>query len=84
LNCPSANKRVLLAQITNALTQSGISCAVHKVLIAYTRDRRDGWRALLPHGCIVVLGRPLSPLQRFKTWLSSRSLRKLGHEVVVA
>lgn len=86
LNCPSVNKRVLCAQIMQSISKAGITSAVHKVLIGYVRDRRDGWRTLLPQGCIVVVGKPkgLSPIQYLQTRLAAKSLRKLGHEVLVA
>ena len=86
LNSPSVDRRAVLAQIKDAVSQSGITCAIQKVLIAYTRDYHDGWRSLLPPHCIVVVGKPKrrSPLQRLRTWLSARSLSKLGHEVLTA
>jgi hypothetical protein len=84
LNCSPVSQRTLLAQISNAVVQSGIRSSLQKVLIAYTRERLDGWRSLLPTGCIVVIGNPRSPMQRFRNWFHVRSLRKLGHEVVVA
>jgi len=86
LNCPSVDRRTVLAQIKSAVAQAGIGCAIQKVLIAYTRNDRDGWSALLPPHCIVVVGKPQrsSPLQRLHTWLTARSLSKLGHEVLLA
>jgi hypothetical protein len=56
------------------------------VLIAYARDKRDGWRALLPPGCIVVVGKATrySPVNQFRAWSTSRFLRKQGYEVLVA
>jgi hypothetical protein len=86
LHCPSIDKRSLIAQIGHSVSQSGITLAVQKILIGYARDRESGWQTLLPHGCIVVLGKPnpLAPIQRIRTWLSGRSLRQLGYEVVIA
>jgi len=87
LHCPATSKRAFLVQIGQSILESGIPReAVHKLLIAYTRDPRDAWRTLLPTGCIVVIGKPhrLSPLRHWKTSQSARYLRSLGHEVVVA
>jgi hypothetical protein len=80
------DRRTVLAQIKSAAARAGIGCAIQKVLIVYTRNVRDGWSALLPPHCIVVVGKPQrrSPLQRFHTWLTARSLSKLGHEVLLA
>ena len=87
LHCPATTKRAFLAQIGRSIAVSGIQRqAVHKLLIAYTRDPRDACRTLLPPGCIVVIGEPnrLSPIQRWKTFSSAKYLRSLGHEVIVA
>jgi hypothetical protein len=85
LNRPPVDRGVLLAQIAGAVAQSGITCGVRRVLIAYTRSQEDAWRFLLPPHCIVFIGRPKrSPVQRFRTWLSTKALAKLGHETLVA
>jgi hypothetical protein len=86
LTSPSVDRRVLAAQIIRSVSQSGIRCTINRILIAHVRDCRDGWRALLPPHCIVVVGKSnrLSPIQHFRTWLSAQFLRKLGHEVIVA
>jgi len=87
LHCPATSKSAFLAQIGRSISESGIRReAVHKLLIAYTRDPRDAWHTLLPPGCIVVIGERhrLAPLQHWKTFLSAKHLRSLGHEVVVA
>jgi hypothetical protein len=86
LNCPSVNRSALVSQIKGAVSQSGITCSIQKVLIVYTRDDHDGWRSLLPPHCIVVVGKPggRSPIQRFRTWLSAKFLSRLGHEVLLA
>jgi hypothetical protein len=86
LNCPSVDRRALVSQIKGAVSQSGITCAIQKVLIAYTRDDRDGWRSLLPPHCIVVVGKPEARflIRRLRTWLSAKFLTKLGHEVLLA
>jgi hypothetical protein len=86
LNCPTVDRHALLTQIKASIRQSGISNSIYKVLISYTRDCRDAWRELLPPHCIVVVGKPKlrSPLLRMHTWLSAKSLSKLGHEVVLA
>ncbi len=87
LDRPATSKRTLLAQIAGCISESGIQrAAIHKLLIAYSREARDGWRTLLPAGCIVVIGKPnrLSPVRRWKTRQCAEYLRSLGHEVVLA
>jgi hypothetical protein len=86
LQCPPVDRRVLVAQIQSAIVQSGIGCGVQNVLIAYTRDDHDAWRALLPAHCIVIVGKAgrWSPIRRFRAWRAAEYLRKLGHEVLVA
>ena len=86
LNRPPVDRRKLLTQIAGSVSQSGIALATPpKALIVYARDLADGWRFILPPHCLVVVGRPERPSwQRFKVWLTARSLRKLGHEVLLA
>ncbi len=83
---PDADRRSLLAQISHSVANSRIDPPIHKVLIAYARDQRDGWRALLPAGCIVVVGKAssYSPLELFRSWSTSRFLQKQGYEVLFA
>ena len=86
LNRPPVNRCVLLGQIANSLSQAGIGGETSsKVLLAYARDAYDGWRAILPPHCIVIVGRAnRSPLQRFRSWSTAKFLRKRGYEVLVA
>jgi hypothetical protein len=86
LNRPPTDCRALIAQIAGSISQSGIAFVTPpKALIAYARDSSDGWLAILPPHCIVVVGRPKRSLvQRFRNWLAARFLRHLGHEVLLA
>ena len=86
LQCPDVNRHALCAHIRQSVAQSGVGCDVQKVIIGYARDYQDGWRSLLPPGCIVVVGREVrfSAIQRFQTWRTARCLRRMGYEVLVA
>lgn len=86
LNCPPANHQALLSQMKRCVSLAALARPVNRILIAYARDAHDGWRSMLPHGCVVILGQPrgLSPRRYFQSWACARFLRKLGHEVLVA
>ena len=86
LNHPAVDRRALLEQIKNSVLQSGITCQIQKVLVAYTRDNRDVWRDLLPPHCIVVIGKPKlrDPILWLNTSFLMKSLSKSGYEVVLA
>lgn len=83
---PPGNSSILISRIQGAVERAGIGSPVENVTIAYAREIKTGWKALLPAHCIVVVGRPswLSPIQRITSWFNRRSLRQLGHEVVAS
>lgn len=86
LDHPSVDGRILLSQICDAISESGMPCVTPpKVLIAYARDCCSGWHSILPPHCIVVVGRAKRSLrQRFHAWRAAKSLGKMGFEVLLA
>lgn len=86
LERPAVDRSALLRQIKRSISEAAIACQIHRVLIAYARDKHDGWRTLLPPHCIVVVGMPnkFCLLRRFRAWRAARFLAKQGHEVMMA